>query len=193
MNYIKHFTWKEVGVEYGASKKSSQKILKDWNAKKVKDFTMTVEFYPGEVLDNDIEKIKLAVDDFNTHFPESKIEWDGEDDNMYIILDTIEKQLWGFFEVQDLNAAVKQLSILDKGEEGFGTIRNVTVNPDPGQEFIWIECYAGSSVKRYLKGLLKQTGLAQHLHKEMVFEDWGNEHCYSLEIKKESLQYFEKN
>lgn len=193
MNYIKHFTWKEVAVEYGASKKSSQKILNDWNAKKVKDFTMTVEFYPGEVLDDDPVKIKLAVEDFNKHFPDSKIEFDENDDNMCIILDTIEKQLWGFFEVQDLNDAVMQLKILDKGEEGWGTIRTITVNPDPGQEFIWIECYAGSSVKRYLKGLLKKTGLARHVSKEMEFEDWGNEHCYSVSINNESLNLFEKN
>ena len=93
---IKHFTWKEIEAEYSATEAESKQHLDDWNSNVTQDYTMTVEYYPEEVLGNDPVVIMFVVDDWNKRFPTSAIEYSK---NMCIILDTMEKQLWGFVDV----------------------------------------------------------------------------------------------
>jgi hypothetical protein len=87
---MKLMTWEEVEEVFGVTEEECMELVEEYRAGGIGDFLQSVEFYPNLGGHNDEE----FISEFRKAFPNGKIMKSFEDN--YLVLDTEEKQLWGF-------------------------------------------------------------------------------------------------
>jgi hypothetical protein len=93
----------------------------------------------------------------------------------------------GVGQITQMEPKIKDILLHDKEDsESWRTIRRIVFN---GEELI-IECYAGSTVKMYLRKILQKSDMLKFLNKTPVVTNWGEVIDYCYEVLPQYRRFF---